>query len=127
GRPAGPAARLLPGPRAEPARDRRGQRARACGRSIEPSRRQPPCHALRRCAPDGYDRAAMTTPPSLRPLDGRYSLAGEPRPPVPEATLEVCSPVDGSVVGRVHEYTHSEIDAVVGGAARAQPARAHAA
>ncbi|TMC50962.1 MAG: aldehyde dehydrogenase family protein [Chloroflexi bacterium] len=68
----------------------------------------------------------MTTPPSLRPLDGRYSLAGEPRPPVPEATLEVCSPVDGSVVGRVHEYTHSEIDAVVDACASAQPAWADA-
>ncbi|HEY7926949.1 MAG TPA: aldehyde dehydrogenase family protein [Candidatus Dormibacteraeota bacterium] len=56
------------------------------------------------------------------PLDGSYTFLGEGRQPVPEQTIEVISPVDGSVVGRVHEFTHDEIDAIVRTAAREQPA-----
>jgi glyceraldehyde-3-phosphate dehydrogenase (NADP+) len=55
-------------------------------------------------------------------LDGSYTFLGEGRKPVPDQTIEVISPVDGSVVGRVHEFTHDEIDAIVRTARREQPA-----
>jgi glyceraldehyde-3-phosphate dehydrogenase (NADP+) len=53
----------------------------------------------------------MLTLPSL---DGSYTLVGERRPPVADETLEIVSPVDGSIVGRVHEFSRDEIDAIFG-------------
>jgi glyceraldehyde-3-phosphate dehydrogenase (NADP+) len=44
--------------------------------------------------------------------DGSYILLGERRAPVDGQTLEITSPVDGSVVGKVHEFTSDEIDQV---------------
>jgi acyl-CoA reductase-like NAD-dependent aldehyde dehydrogenase len=44
--------------------------------------------------------------------DGSYTFLGERRPAVDGQTLDVISPVDGSLVGRVHEFTAQEIDAV---------------
>src|ERR1700680_103119 len=60
--------------------------------------------------------------PRSAPLDGSYTFLGEGRKPVADQTIEVVSPVDGSVVGRVHEFTHDEIDAIVRTARREQPA-----
>ncbi|GAC1344807.1 MAG: NADP-dependent glyceraldehyde-3-phosphate dehydrogenase [Candidatus Dormibacteria bacterium] len=45
-------------------------------------------------------------------LDGSYTLIGERHEAVPDETVEVVSPVDGSVVGRVHEFSRDEIDAI---------------
>src|SRR5919204_2400513 len=58
---------------------------------------------------------------ALPALDGSYWLSGTRRDPVPDHTLEVRSPVDGSLTGRVHEFTHAEIDAVFRDAAAVQP------
>lgn len=55
------------------------------------------------------------------PSDGSYTLLGERQLPVPAQTIEVVSPVDGSVVGRVHEFTKDEIDAIVLTARSGQP------
>ena len=55
-------------------------------------------------------------------LDGRYTLVGERQPAAPEHTLEIFSPVDGSVVGRVHEFTPEEIDTAMTAAAELQGA-----
>lgn len=52
--------------------------------------------------------------------DGSYVLSGERHPAVDDQTLDVISPVDGSTVGRVHEFTPEEIDAVFGLAVRHQ-------
>ena len=60
-------------------------------------------------------------------LDGRYVLDGDARAAVPDQTIEVRSPVDGSVIGRVHEFTPAEIDAVFEAARGAQPAWAETA
>lgn len=68
----------------------------------------------------------MTTT-SIPVLDGRYLLDGDPRPAVPDQTVEVRSPVDGSVIGRVHEFTHAEIDAVFESVRAAQPGWAETA
>src|SRR5437899_2264123 len=62
------------------------------------------------------------TATDLPVLDGRYVLDGEPRPAVPDQTIEVRSPVDGSAIGRVHEFTRAEIDAVFESVRGAQPA-----
>ncbi|WP_424534014.1 aldehyde dehydrogenase family protein [Sphaerisporangium viridialbum] len=51
----------------------------------------------------------------------RYRLAGEWREANDAQTLPVVSPVDGSVIGSVHEYTHDEIDSAFAAAHRAQP------
>ncbi len=59
---------------------------------------------------------------SLRPLDGGYRLVDVDKDAVEGQTLEVRSPVDESVVGRVHEFTHEEIDAVLEACAAEQPA-----
>jgi glyceraldehyde-3-phosphate dehydrogenase (NADP+) len=56
------------------------------------------------------------------PLDGSYSLLGERHDPVAAQTIDILSPVDGSVVGRVHEFTPDEIDAIVATAGHEQPA-----
>jgi glyceraldehyde-3-phosphate dehydrogenase (NADP+) len=61
----------------------------------------------------------MTTIPEL---DGSYTLLGERRGPVEGETVEIVSPVDGSVVGRVHEFTPSEIETAMNAAAEQQPA-----
>jgi glyceraldehyde-3-phosphate dehydrogenase (NADP+) len=58
----------------------------------------------------------------LHPLDGSYTLMGERRRPAHGQTLEVRSPVDGSLVGSVHEFTHQEIDSVFARCAAEQPA-----
>jgi glyceraldehyde-3-phosphate dehydrogenase (NADP+) len=52
--------------------------------------------------------------------DGSYVLSGERHAAVDDQTLDVISPVDGSTVGRVHEFTPEEIDAVFGLAVRHQ-------
>ena len=54
--------------------------------------------------------------------DGSYILLGERRNAVDGQTLDVISPVDGSLIGRVHEFTAEEIDAVYGAAVRHQVA-----
>ena len=64
----------------------------------------------------------MLNLPSLRPLDGSYTFLGSRHDAVEDQTLEVRSPIDGSVVGRVHEFTHDEIDAVLETCAAEQPA-----
>ncbi len=64
----------------------------------------------------------MGTLSSLGPLDGSYTIRGETRDPVDDQTLEVRSPVDGSVLGRVHEYTKEEIDTILDACAEHQPA-----
>ncbi|MGI5159186.1 aldehyde dehydrogenase family protein [Microbispora sp. CA-102843] len=51
----------------------------------------------------------------------RYRLNGKWRTSDDDHTLPVISPVDGSVVGSVHEYTHEEIDLVFATARQAQP------
>lgn len=51
-------------------------------------------------------------------LDGSYTLVGERRDAVAEATVEIISPVDGSLVGRLHEFSRDEIDAVFTACAR---------
>jgi glyceraldehyde-3-phosphate dehydrogenase (NADP+) len=58
---------------------------------------------------------------SLPELDGSYTLLGERRGPVDGQTLDVVSPVDGSVVGRVHEFTPEEIETAMTAAAAQQP------
>ncbi len=45
--------------------------------------------------------------------DGSYRLCGSLHQAVAEQNLEVRSPVDGSLVGTVHEFTHDEIDKVL--------------
>lgn len=57
-----------------------------------------------------------STAPSVR-----YRLAGAWREGDGARALPVVSPVDGSVVGGVHEYSHEEIDTVFAAAHRAQP------
>lgn len=71
---------------------------------------------------------AMSAPTLATPfeLDGRYTLVGERRPAVPGQTIEVRSPIDGSVVGAVHEFTAAEIDAVFAAARAGQPRWAEA-
>ncbi|MHA6794471.1 aldehyde dehydrogenase family protein [Pseudonocardia bannensis] len=59
---------------------------------------------------------------SIPEMDGGYTLLGESRGPVEGQTLEVISPVDGSVVGRVHEFTPEEIETALNAAAEQQPA-----
>lgn len=54
-------------------------------------------------------------------LNGAYTLVGERREPVEGQTMEIVSPVDGSVVGRVHEFTPQEIDTALAAAADEQP------
>jgi len=54
-------------------------------------------------------------------LDGGYTLIGERRAPIEDQTLDVRSPLDGSVVGRVHEFTAAEIDALMAAAHEQQP------
>ncbi|MHB8293761.1 MAG: aldehyde dehydrogenase family protein [Acidimicrobiales bacterium] len=54
--------------------------------------------------------------------DGSYLLCGERHAPVPGRGLEVRSPVDGSVVGTVHEFDHDEIDRVFDHVGRHQAA-----
>ena len=56
------------------------------------------------------------------PPDGSYTFLGERHEAVPDQSVEILSPVDGSVVGRVHEFTHPEIDTIVETARREQPA-----
>ncbi|MEY9211742.1 aldehyde dehydrogenase family protein [Thermobifida halotolerans] len=51
----------------------------------------------------------------------RYWLAGERRKPDDTPTLPVVSPVDGTVVGGVHEYTREQIDLCFAAARQAQP------
>jgi len=58
---------------------------------------------------------------SLPELDGSYTLLDERRGPVDGQTLDVVSPVDGSVVGRVHEFTPEEIETAFTAAAAQQP------
>src|SRR5438445_6105615 len=59
---------------------------------------------------------------TLEPLhiDGSYNLLGERRPAVEGQTLNVVSPADGTVVGRVHEFTPEEIDLIFAAAVRHQ-------
>jgi glyceraldehyde-3-phosphate dehydrogenase (NADP+) len=57
----------------------------------------------------------------LPALNGGYTLLGERRAAVAGQTLDVVSPVDGSLVGRVHEFTADEIDAMMGAAHEHQP------
>jgi acyl-CoA reductase-like NAD-dependent aldehyde dehydrogenase len=52
--------------------------------------------------------------------DGSYVLLDERRPAVDGQTLDVVSPIDGSLVGRVHEFTPQEIDSVFAAAVRHQ-------
>jgi glyceraldehyde-3-phosphate dehydrogenase (NADP+) len=59
----------------------------------------------------------MATVPTL---DGSYTLVGERRGPVEGQTLEITSPLDGSVVGRVHEFTPDEIDTALTAAVEQQ-------
>ena len=59
---------------------------------------------------------------TIHPLDGSYTILGERRPAQFGQTLEVRSPVDGSVIGAVHEYTHEEVDAILARCAVEQPA-----
>jgi len=59
----------------------------------------------------------MATIPAL---DGGYTLVGERHGPVEGQTLEITSPLDGSVVGRVHEFTPDEIDTAMTAAAEQQ-------
>jgi len=54
-------------------------------------------------------------------LDGSYTLVGERHAPVAETTIDIHSPVDDSVVGSVHEFTHAEIDTVFAACKRHQP------
>jgi glyceraldehyde-3-phosphate dehydrogenase (NADP+) len=54
-------------------------------------------------------------------FDGGYTLVGERRGPVDGQTLEIKSPLDGSVIGRVHEFTPEEIDTAMTAAAEQQP------
>jgi glyceraldehyde-3-phosphate dehydrogenase (NADP+) len=61
-------------------------------------------------------------PGSLGALDGSYTFLGERRPPAENQTLEVRSPVDRSLVGRVHEFSREEIDAVFARCTADQPA-----
>ena len=58
--------------------------------------------------------------PSPFSIDGSYSFLGERHPAVDGQTLDVISPVDGSLVGRVHEFTPEEIDAVYASAVKNQ-------
>lgn len=58
---------------------------------------------------------------TFRVPNGEYTLVGERRQPVEGQTLEIRSPVDGSVVGRVHEYTADEIDTLMAAAREHQP------
>jgi glyceraldehyde-3-phosphate dehydrogenase (NADP+) len=60
----------------------------------------------------------MATIPAL---DGSYTLIGERRGPVEGQTLEITSPLDGSVIGKVHEFTPEEIDTALSAAAEQQP------
>lgn len=53
--------------------------------------------------------------------DGSFTLAGDRRPADPAHTLDVTSPIDGSVVGRIHEFTPEEIDELFRAARTAQP------
>ncbi len=57
----------------------------------------------------------------LPELDGSYALLGERRVPVDGHTLEIVSPVDGSVVGLVHEFTAEEIETAMTATAEHQP------
>jgi glyceraldehyde-3-phosphate dehydrogenase (NADP+) len=54
-------------------------------------------------------------------LDGGYTFVGERQAPVEGQTLEIRSPVDGSLVGKVHEFTPEEIEAVLSAAHEHQP------
>lgn len=55
-------------------------------------------------------------------INGTYTLAGRQLQAVPAQTIDVRSPVDGSMVGKVHEFTPTEIDEALGYVAAHQPA-----
>jgi glyceraldehyde-3-phosphate dehydrogenase (NADP+) len=57
---------------------------------------------------------------STAPPASRYRLARKWLEADADRTLPVVSPVDGSVIGGVHEYTHDEIDQVFATAQRAR-------
>lgn len=63
----------------------------------------------------------MTVTGDLAAERPRYRIAGEWRPADRERLLDVVSPFDGAVVGRVHEYSREEIDEVFASGRRAQP------
>jgi glyceraldehyde-3-phosphate dehydrogenase (NADP+) len=54
-------------------------------------------------------------------LNGGYTLVGRRHERVQDQTLEIVSPVDGSLVGRVHEFTPDEIETAMSAAAEQQP------
>jgi glyceraldehyde-3-phosphate dehydrogenase (NADP+) len=58
--------------------------------------------------------------PATFHVDGSYVYLGERRPAVDGQTLNIISPIDNSVVGRVHEFTPEEIDGVYAAAVKAQ-------
>jgi glyceraldehyde-3-phosphate dehydrogenase (NADP+) len=64
------------------------------------------------------EEVAMPTVPEI---NGGYTLIGERREPVEDQTMTIVSPVDGSVVGKVHEFTAGEIDIAMMAAAKQQP------
>jgi glyceraldehyde-3-phosphate dehydrogenase (NADP+) len=43
-------------------------------------------------------------------FDGSYTLVGERRQAVEGQTLDITSPLDGSVIGKIHEFSPDEID-----------------
>ena len=108
---------------------------RACPDDTTPPRRTPDLsrlsnHRLQRmCAAgrvhpfsgteDDVSRKADLMPSPFS-VDGSYSFLGERHPAVDGQTLDVISPVDGSLVGRVHEFTPQEIDAVYASAVKNQ-------
>jgi glyceraldehyde-3-phosphate dehydrogenase (NADP+) len=56
-----------------------------------------------------------------RLIDGSYILLGKRHAPVDGQSLDIVSPVDNSTVGRVHEFTPEEIDAVFAACREHQP------
>jgi glyceraldehyde-3-phosphate dehydrogenase (NADP+) len=62
-----------------------------------------------------------TTGEQAQPAQVRYRVGDAWRDCDPDGTLPVLSPVDGSIVGRIHEYSTAEIDEVFAVAKRAQP------
>jgi len=65
---------------------------------------------------DEEDRMA-----TIPKFDGSYTLVGERHGPVDGQSLEITSPLDGSVIGQVHEFTPDEIDTALTAAAEQQP------
>ncbi len=55
-------------------------------------------------------------------LDGSYFFLGNKVAPVQDQITEIYSPIDGSSVGKVHEFTHQEIDETFEFLAKNQPA-----